>query len=90
MNSLFFAIEEAETSHENAAALFEAILKLSDNETAIAILVEAYGEAVTETEIQWRAIELSPEFKARYSNRDAALADFLRHKFKEHTEDAED
>lgn len=89
MNSLFFAIKEAETSRENAASLFEAILKLSDNKTAIAILVEAYGEAVSDAEIQWRQIEDMPEFKERYSSRDAALADFLRHEFKEHTEDAD-
>ena len=78
MNSLFFAIEDAETSREEAAALFEAILKLSDNALAIATLVEAYGEAVSDAEILWRQIEDMPEFKARYSSRDAARAFFLR------------
>lgn len=78
MDELFMHISDSETSNENAASLFEAILKLSDNEVAISTLVEAYGEAVTETEMLWRQIEDMPEFKERYSSRDAARADYFR------------
>ncbi|MBR1806220.1 MAG: hypothetical protein IJ774_07535 [Selenomonadaceae bacterium] len=81
MDELFMHISDSETSNETAASLFEAILKLSDNEAAISTLVEAYGEAVTETEMLWRQIEDMPEFKERYSSREDAHADFLRREY---------
>lgn len=78
MDALFLKIEEAETRFDDATAISDAIVTLSKDNPAVAVLIKEFGDAKVDAEIQWRAIEQMPEFKAKYHDRDSARADFLR------------
>lgn len=78
MDALFLKIEEAETSRDNSLAFQEALVGLSNNPAASIVLANEMRAAAADAEIQWRAIEQMPEFKAKYHDRDSARADFLR------------
>ncbi len=78
MDGLFLKIEMAEQRRDDAEAYADAIVGLTQNPAATLLLVEAMKEAVADAELQWREIEQSAEFKARYTKRDDACADFLR------------
>lgn len=80
---LFLKIEEAETCRDDALAYREAIIRLTDNEPAVCVLLNEYREATLDAVDMWREIEQMPEFKSRYTSRDAARADFLREMWKE-------
>lgn len=78
MDALFLKIEEAETRFDDATAIGDAIVTLSKDNPAVAVLIREFGDARVDAEIQWRAIEQMPEFKVKYHDRDSARADFLR------------
>ena len=78
LDALFLKIEEAETCHDAALAYREAIIRLTDNEPAVCVLLNEYREATLDAVDMWRAIEQMPEFKAKYHDRDSARADFFR------------
>lgn len=80
---LFLKIEEAETCRDDALAYREAIIRLTDNEPAVYVLLNEYREATIDAADMWRAIEQLPEYRERYTSRDAARADFLREMWKE-------
>lgn len=82
MDSLFLKIEEAETCRDNSLAFQEALVGLSNNPAASIVLANEMRAAAADAEIQWREIEQMPEFKSRYTSRDAARADFLREMWK--------
>ena len=83
MDRLFLKIEEAEQIHDESIAYSDALCDLSKNPVATSALAQAMKQAAVNAEIKWRAIEQLPEFRARYSDRDAARADFLREVWKD-------
>ena len=83
MDSLFLKIEDAENRRDGAIGISDAIAELSRNEVATRVLIREMCEYVIDAEKKWREIEQMPEFKSRYTSRDAARADFLREMWKE-------
>ena len=78
MTDIFLRIEEAEQADDVAAALAEGIAELSKNPVASLVLLNELQQAAVDAEILWREIEQSPEFKAKYHNREQARADYWR------------
>ena len=78
---LLVAIEDAELAKERANDLQDAICALCERQYTILILLDAFKENVLEHERLWRDIELRSDFKAQYSDRETAQADYLK-KFK--------
>lgn len=78
VDSLFLKIEDAEIRRDATISISDAIAELSRNEVAARVLIREMCEYVIDAEKKWREIEQMPEFKSRYTSRDAARADFLR------------
>lgn len=83
MDRLFLKIEEAEQLRDESIAYSDALCDLSKNPVATYALAQAMKQAAVDAELQWRVIEQLPEFRARYSDRDQARADFLREVWKD-------
>lgn len=75
---LLIAIEEAELANERVGDLEDAICALSSSEYTILILLDEFKKNLLEHEKLWRDIELRSDFKAQYSDREHARADYLK------------
>ena len=71
---LAFQIREAIESNGDAIDLYDVICSLSTHEKATATLLDAYAQAVLETESRWTQIEKRPDY--RYQSREQAVNDF--------------
>lgn len=80
--TLFLAVEEAEQNHDDSICLRDAVVKLTDNEPAVSVLLAALVDEAITAELKWREVEQMPEFRQRYQSRDDCRADFLREEFK--------
>jgi hypothetical protein len=78
LTNLFLEIEQVENVRDDALSYFEAICALSTNEASTALLLNAFREAVLDTENLWKEIEQREDFKARYADREQAHEDFIR------------
>jgi hypothetical protein len=74
-------IERVENVRDDALAYFEAICALSKNEAATALLLNAFREAVLDTEKLWKDIEQREDFKTCYTDREQARLAFLHEYF---------
>ncbi len=79
---LYAAIGDADAFKGNMLDLEESLQKLSQFPVATAHLINAYHETILNAETLWREIEQSEEFQADYQNRDQAIREFYRIKFK--------
>ena len=82
MDILFLKIDEAENCRDEVTAYSDAICDLSKNPVATSALAMEMKKAAVDAEIKWREIEQMPEYRARYSDRDSARADYLREVYK--------
>ena len=80
--NLFVAIEDAELANERIGDLQDAICALCERQYTILILLDEFKKNVLEHERLWRDIELRTDFKAQYSDREHARADYLKKYFK--------
>lgn len=78
---LLVDIEEAELANERIGEFEDAICALSERQYTILILLEEFKKNVLEYERLWRDIEQRDAFKAHYTSREQARADYLK-KFK--------
>lgn len=81
---LYLLIEEAEQRRDESIAYSDAIVALSGNPAASSVLANEMRQAAVNSELKWQAIEQMPEFRAAYSDREDAHADFLREYFSKH------
>lgn len=75
---LLIAIEEAELANERIGDFEDAICALSERQYSTLLLLEAFKKNVLEYERLWRDIEQRSDFKARYTSRKHARADYLK------------
>lgn len=80
--NLLVAIEDAEIKLNTVDELEDVIISLSDKPNTTAILLDEFKANVLESEKLWQAIELRADFKANYSDREHAHADYLKEYFK--------
>lgn len=76
--NLFVAIDDAELKINTVGELEDVIISLSDKPNTTAILLDEFKANVLESEKLWQAIELRADFKANYSDREHARADYLK------------
>lgn len=81
MTELFLKIEEAESLHDEATELNEAIRDLARHYHPTAALLIAYTDAILAGENLWREIESRVDYQAKYTSREQARADFLKEYF---------
>ena len=77
MQDLATAISYANNLFDRATEIHDAIIMLSNNETAADVLAWELRDAAIGCENLWRDIEQRDDFKAKYgTDRDKALEDF--------------
>lgn len=52
--TLFLAVEEAEQNRDNSICLRDAVVKLTDNEPAVSVLLAALVDQAITAELKWR------------------------------------
>lgn len=75
---LLVAFEDVELAEERISDLQDAICALCERQYTILILLDEFKKNVLEHERLWRDIELRTDFKASYTNREHARADYLK------------